>query len=129
MDGAPLEVIMQDVFLWGALCHAPLRRIVLGRDVPVRDAVLPGHAVRADANGWPVLAAAGTGAGGLLATDLGADEVARLTFYWAGPGPSPPGCGSRGKSGLHWRSGPARQQADPTGTLRTGAASGAKRRR
>lgn len=87
MDGAPLEVTMQDVFLWGVLCHAPLRRIVLGRDVPVRDAVLPGHAVRADGNGWPVLAAAGTEAGGLLATDLCADEVARLTFYWGGAGP------------------------------------------
>ena len=75
---------MTDIFLFGTLCHAPVLRIVAGRDLAVRPAVLPGACVlRAAATGWPVLVAwPDTTAQGLL---ISVDDatLARLDAYEA----------------------------------------------
>lgn len=77
-------------FLWGALCHAPLLRAVLGRDVVAQTAVLPGwRVVQATGRDVPLLLPdAGGAARGLLAHDLTGEDCARLDFHAAGFGPA-----------------------------------------
>jgi len=80
---------MADFFFYGTLCHVPLLQVVLGRDVPVEPAVLPGHAVHwADGQTFPLLVEAlgGGGAAGLLVRGLAPADVARVDFYEGGFG-------------------------------------------
>lgn len=75
---------MEQVFLYGTLCHAPLRRLVLGADPAVRVARLADHAVvRAGDDGFALLRAqAGAVAEGLLiAADAG--MLVRMEYYGA----------------------------------------------
>lgn len=75
---------MTRIFLFGTLCHAPLRRIVAGTDLPARPAVLHGARVaRVRDAAWPVLVdAPGARAEGLLVEAEG-EALARLDFYEA----------------------------------------------
>lgn len=77
---------MQDFFFYGTLCHRPLLAVVLGRDVPLRDACLNDHAVYwAEGHPFPLIVPqAGGLARGLLAEGLTAEDVARLDFYEGG---------------------------------------------
>lgn len=77
---------MADFFFYGTLCHLPLLRVVLGRAVAARPAVLPDHAVFV-ARGQPfplIVEAPGAQAVGLFVPDLGPDDVARLDYYEGG---------------------------------------------
>lgn len=76
---------MADRFLWGVLCHAPLRALVLGQEVPVQPALLSGYAVHWDMAGHgPVIVAASDGrAEGVLATGLDDEALTRLAFWQA----------------------------------------------
>lgn len=76
---------MTDLFFYGTLCHPPLLRAVLGRDVPVRPARLPGHSVAwAVGEAFPLIHESGDAAEGVLASGLTDADVARLDFYEAG---------------------------------------------
>ncbi|MDP2740184.1 MAG: gamma-glutamylcyclotransferase [Pseudorhodobacter sp.] len=79
---------MQHFFFYGTLCHLPLLRAVLGRDVTPEPAVLPEHAVFwAQGQAFPlILAAAGGRAAGVLLRDPTPQDVARLDFYEGGFG-------------------------------------------
>lgn len=78
---------MATVFLFGALGHRPLRSIVIGRDIAVEPAFLPGfRVVIAEDASRPTLIADGPGATGVVARDLSDDELARLSFYEGGHG-------------------------------------------
>jgi ADP-ribose pyrophosphatase len=72
------------LFLFGTLRHAPLLRLVAGRDVPARPARLPGARVERALHGdWPVLVAdAGSEAEGIL-VEVDAGALARLDYYEA----------------------------------------------
>lgn len=73
-------------FFYGTLCHAPLLRVVLGRDAALTPAVLAGHAVHwAEGQSFPVIREeAGRSARGLLTEELSREEAARLDFYEGG---------------------------------------------
>jgi len=77
---------MTAMFFYGTLCHAPLRAAVLGRDLPVRPAVLADHAVRlAAGEDFPMLVAApAASVQGVLAEGLTEGDRARLAFYEGG---------------------------------------------
>ncbi|HEX9859355.1 MAG TPA: NUDIX domain-containing protein [Paracoccaceae bacterium] len=77
---------MADFFFYGTLCHAPLLRVVLGREVVAEPASLPGHAVFwAEGQTFPVIVEEpGRVARGILLRDLSAADVARLDFYEGG---------------------------------------------
>ncbi|MDT8853949.1 gamma-glutamylcyclotransferase [Paracoccaceae bacterium Fryx2] len=77
---------MADFFFYGTLCHAPLLRVVLGRNVAARPARLDGHAVHwADGGAFPLIVEdAGGRAEGVLVTGMTAEDVARLDFYEGG---------------------------------------------
>ncbi|WP_372841109.1 NUDIX domain-containing protein [Phaeovulum sp.] len=80
---------MADFFFYGTLCHPPLLAAVLGREVAMVPAFLPGHAVRqAEAEGggrpFPLLCAGGEGAQGVLVRGLSAQDAERLDYYEAG---------------------------------------------
>ncbi|WP_245890810.1 NUDIX domain-containing protein [Albidovulum aquaemixtae] len=82
---------MSGFFFYGTLCHAPLRRVVLGRDAKLFAARLPGFAVswaegRAHALVQPENGA--TAEGGLLA-DATEGEAALLEYYGAVIGHEP----------------------------------------
>lgn len=82
---------MTDFFFCGTLCHLPLLRVVLGRDVAGEPAVLPDHAVHR-VEGYPfamLVPREGAGAAGLLVRGLSEDEVIRLDFYQGGLGFGP----------------------------------------
>lgn len=69
------------VFVFGTLMHDSLRRVVAGRDLPLRPARLAGHAVRwADGERYPVLI---PGEGAAIGAVFEADAVVleRLDFY------------------------------------------------
>lgn len=72
-----------DMFFYGTLCHPPLLRAVLGRDVAMVPAHLPGfHVACAQGRPHPVLIErADAVARGVLVRDLTPDDVARLNFY------------------------------------------------
>lgn len=69
-------------FLYGTLCHAPLLRAILGREVALRPARLNDHALQMGEDGpFPVIVPApGASVAGLLA-DLTAEDRARLEFH------------------------------------------------
>ncbi|MDQ1849293.1 NUDIX domain-containing protein [Gemmobacter fulvus] len=71
------------LFFYGTLCHLPLLRAVLGREVQVVAAQLPDHGVWWSAEGaWPVIRAqAGAVAQGILLRDAGPEDLDRLDFY------------------------------------------------
>ena len=75
---------MTEIFLFGTLCHEPLRRVVAGADGPTRAAALPGYEVaRVRDAAWPVLVErAGARAEGLVITAEG-EALARLDYYEA----------------------------------------------
>ncbi|WP_317852805.1 NUDIX domain-containing protein [Albidovulum salinarum] len=76
---------MSAFFFYGTLCHLPLLRAVLGRDVTVQPARLAGHAVFwAEGKSFPMLVEAEGVADGIYVRDLDAADVARLDFYECG---------------------------------------------
>jgi ADP-ribose pyrophosphatase len=77
-----------DLFFYGTLCHAPLRRVVLGRDRPAVPARLPGFAAFwADGHEMPMIAPApGSSTDGVLVAGLTGAEMERLAFYEDGFG-------------------------------------------
>lgn len=79
---------MARFFFFGTLCHAPLLRQVLGRDLPGQPAVLADHAVcwAKDAPYPLLITQAGAMAEGLLLDGLTDADVARLDFYEGGFG-------------------------------------------
>jgi ADP-ribose pyrophosphatase len=82
----PALVIGVDTFFFGPLCHAPLLRVVLGRDVAGVAAHLPDHRV-ACAAGQPfalIVPAPRHAASGILVRGLTDADIARLDFYTAG---------------------------------------------
>jgi ADP-ribose pyrophosphatase len=73
---------MTPCFFYGALCHAPLRKVVLGRDLAAQKATLAGYnRFWANAAAFPTLVAGGEGIDGCLVQDLSTEEIARLTYY------------------------------------------------
>ncbi len=79
---------MTDFFFCGTLCHAPLLRAILGRDIATEPAVLPDHAMHW-ALGHPfavIVARAGAEAAGVLVRGLTEDDVVRLDYYEGGLG-------------------------------------------
>jgi len=75
------------LFLYGTLCHAPLREVVLGLGHVVREAVLPGHRVHwAEGGDYPVLLPASGEAVGLLVEGLDAEAQARADLFELGFG-------------------------------------------
>ena len=76
---------MTTFFFYGTLCHAPLLRTVLGREVQAIPARLPDHSVFWVAGrAFPMIEAGGAGAEGVLVADMSAEDVARLNFYEGG---------------------------------------------
>jgi ADP-ribose pyrophosphatase len=74
---------MYSLFFYGTLCHAPLLRLILGREVRVRPAVLHDHAVYWARNQkFPVLVVeTGGRAAGIIVADLLDADIAKLDFY------------------------------------------------
>jgi len=79
---------MAHFFFFGTLCHAPLLRQVLGRDLRGLPGTLADHAVHwaQDAPYPMLLPQVGSTAPGLLLDGLTASDVARLDFYEGGFG-------------------------------------------
>ncbi|PSL17249.1 NUDIX domain-containing protein [Shimia abyssi] len=79
---------MNSLFFYGTLRHVPLLSVVLGRDaeaLDVVDAVLVDHEVFAVKNEvFPMIAAGGNGAKGILVFGLSDLDVERLRFYEGG---------------------------------------------
>ncbi len=75
-----------DFFFFGTLCHAPLLRAVIGRDVAVEPAHLPDHRVaQAEGQSFPLIVPAqGRSASGVLVRGLVGADIARIDFYTAG---------------------------------------------
>ena len=71
------------VFVYGPLCHAPLRALVLGREVPGMPAVLPGRILTDDPDrGHPGWAWSDTGdIAGEVLDNLPDEALARLDYY------------------------------------------------
>ena len=78
---------MTDFFFYGTLCHAPLLDVVLGRDVALEEAHLPGHSVFwVEGRAFPVIVEGGAGAWGRVARGLSAEDIRRLDYYEGGFG-------------------------------------------
>lgn len=79
---------MTVLFFYGTLQHLPLLQQVLGREVTVEPAVLPGHTIaRAAAGDWPTLVPlSGALASGSLMRDATESDLERLDFYEGGFG-------------------------------------------
>lgn len=88
MGVAALEVTsLADFFFYGTLCHAPLLNAVLGREVALEAAHLPGHSVFwVEGRAFPVLVEGGAGAAGCIVRGLDDEDVRRLDFYEGGFG-------------------------------------------
>lgn len=81
---------MTDFFFYGTLCHPPLLRAVLGRDVEMETADLPGHSVFwVRDRAFPVLIDGGGDAAGVLCRRLTPEDIRRLDFYEGGFGHEP----------------------------------------
>jgi len=75
------------LFVYGTLCHAPLREVVLGLGHVVREAVLPGHGVFwAEDADYPVILEDEADAAGLLIEGLDDDACARAEMFELGFG-------------------------------------------
>lgn len=74
---------MDNLFIYGTLCHLPLLAKVIGRLPEMAKAHLPGHAVfRAADHDFPVITESPGGqANGWLLSGLSADDYARLNYY------------------------------------------------
>ena len=86
MGVAPLALSeglsVADYFFYGTLCHRPLLETVLGRDVRMVPARLPGYqAFWAKGQAYPVLVEGGDGAVGVYVPELSDADMARLDFY------------------------------------------------
>lgn len=78
---------MADFFFYGTLCHPPLLRVVLGRNVGMESAYLPGHSVFwVKGRAFPVLVSGGDGAQGVFCSGLTEEDIRRLDFYEGGFG-------------------------------------------
>ncbi len=88
MGRAALEVTpLTDFFFYGTLCHAPLLRVVLGREVALDEAHLADHSVFwAEGRAFPLLVEGGAGAAGRVARGLGPEDIRRLDYYEGGFG-------------------------------------------
>lgn len=76
---------MTTFFFYGTLCHDPLLRVVLGREVRAIPARLPDHSVFWVAGrAFPMIEEGGAGAEGVLVADMSDEDVARLNFYEGG---------------------------------------------
>lgn len=77
---------MHRFFFYGTLCHPPLLGLVLGREIALQPARLPGHAVFwAEGEAFPLLLPeAGGLAEGVIAEGLDAEDLARLDYYEGG---------------------------------------------
>ena len=90
MGGAALEIDkddMQQVFLYGTLCHAPLLEAVLGHRPAMAPAHLPDHTVSSvQGAAYPLIQPrqGGRASGVLVAT--GDEDLARLDYYEGGFG-------------------------------------------
>ncbi|WP_188526901.1 NUDIX domain-containing protein [Sinisalibacter lacisalsi] len=75
------------LFLYGTLCHAPLREVVLGLGHLVREAALPGYRVHwAEGGDYPVIVPGAGQATGLLVEGLDAEARARADLFERGFG-------------------------------------------
>lgn len=74
---------MENLFIYGTLCHLSLLAKVLGRKPAMQNATLADHAVFwAKDHDFPLIVSqAGHKAHGLLLTDLTAEDFARLDYY------------------------------------------------
>ncbi|MDZ4095336.1 MAG: gamma-glutamylcyclotransferase [Paracoccaceae bacterium] len=74
---------MEPLFVYGTLCHLPLLRVVLGRDVAAHPATAAGYGVHwARGQEFPLIVPkAGAVAQGLLLEGLDAQDLARLDWY------------------------------------------------
>jgi ADP-ribose pyrophosphatase len=88
MGRSPLAMTdaLTDFFFFGTMCHAPLLRAVVGRDVAVEAAHLPDHRVaQAAGQSFPLIVPqAGRRAPGVLVRGLTDGDIARIDFYTAG---------------------------------------------
>ncbi len=77
---------MTDFFFFGTMCHAPLLRAVVGRDVETVPATVPGHRVAwAEGQSFPLIVpATGRSAPGVLVRGLTEADIRRIDFYTAG---------------------------------------------
>ncbi|MCV2872862.1 NUDIX domain-containing protein [Defluviimonas sp. WL0050] len=76
---------MTTFFFYGTLCHGPLLRVVLGRDVQAIPGRLPDHSVFWVAGrAFPMIETGGSGAEGVLVADMSDEDVARLNYYEGG---------------------------------------------
>jgi ADP-ribose pyrophosphatase len=77
---------MTDFFFFGTMCHAPLLRVVIGRDAAMEPASLPDHRVAwAEGKSFPLIVpAAGRRAPGMLVRGLTDADTLRIDFYTAG---------------------------------------------
>ncbi len=75
--------MIPDMFFYGTLCHRPLLHIILGREIEMLPARLPGYASHwAVGRPHPVLVECEGGETiGVLVRGLSADDVARLNYY------------------------------------------------
>ena len=74
---------MTDIFLYGALCHAPLLNAVIGRSPELQPATLSGYSLiwnEDQPSGW-MQPTPGQRVSGGVAADLSEEETARLAFY------------------------------------------------
>ncbi|MDV7144440.1 NUDIX domain-containing protein [Tropicimonas sp. TH_r6] len=74
---------MQPIFLYGTLCHDPLRACVIGAEAETRPARLMDHAVHwAAGESFPLIVAQkGGSAEGLLLLDPSAEALARMDYF------------------------------------------------
>jgi ADP-ribose pyrophosphatase len=85
--GRGAVAMSKPLFLYGTLCHAPLREAVLGLGHFVREAALPGYRVHwAKGGDYPVLLSGAGHAVGLLVEGLDAEARARADLFEAGFG-------------------------------------------
>lgn len=77
---------MAAVFFFGPMADARLRRVVLGRDVPVQPARLPGHGLLGTHHGARAALKSGGGdVGGWVARGLGQGDLDRIAHHEIGP--------------------------------------------
>jgi nudix-type nucleoside diphosphatase (YffH/AdpP family) len=87
--GRAALALMADFFFYGTLCHPPLLAAVLGREVAMAPARLPGHRVvwaegPEGGRPFPLLVEGGDAATGVLVRGLTEADAVRLDYYEAG---------------------------------------------
>jgi ADP-ribose pyrophosphatase len=85
--GGGADKVSTPLFLYGTLCHAPLREVVLGLGHLVREAALPGYRVHwAKGGDYPVILPGAGRAAGLLVEGLDEGARARADLFELGFG-------------------------------------------